>query len=175
MKNQLIFMSAAEEILCDELMLSSLNFIQHGKISVFSHSVMVARYSERLARFLRLKCDYTALVRGALLHDFFLYDWHIPHSSPQQYGLHGFTHPVIAAKNARKHFNVSQKEYDIIIRHMWPLTITRIPNCREAWVVSAVDKYCSLLETLRIAPYTDETVKKQISLEQETAACGPSR
>ena len=30
---------------------------------------------------------------------------------------------------------------------MWPLTITP-PRCREAYVIVAYDKYCSLMETL---------------------------
>ena len=38
---------------------------------------------------------------------------------------------------------------DIIKKHMWPLTIIP-PACREAWIVTAADKYCSLLETLKL-------------------------
>ncbi len=34
------------------------------------------------------------------------------------------------------------------MRHMWPLTITP-PRCREAYVIVAYDKYCSMMETLR--------------------------
>ena len=32
---------------------------------------------------------------------------------------------------------------------MWPLTVIP-PMCREAWIVTTADKYCSLLETLYI-------------------------
>ena len=45
----------------------------------------------------KLNCDKGSLVRGALLHDYFLYDWHQPH---KEYGLHGFTHPSTALRNA---------------------------------------------------------------------------
>ena len=30
---------------------------------------------------------------------------------------------------------------------MWPLTIVP-PMCKEAWIVSVADKYCSTMETL---------------------------
>jgi len=29
---------------------------------------------------------------------------------------------------------------------MWPLTVIP-PMCREAWIVTTADKYCSLMET----------------------------
>lgn len=49
-------------------------FFQHGTTTVFDHSVKVAYTSVRLAKFLHLKTDKHALIRGALLHDYFLYD-----------------------------------------------------------------------------------------------------
>jgi len=45
----------------------------------------------------RLSLDSSAIVRGALLHDLFFYDW--LHDGPR---LHGFRHPNIALQNARK-------------------------------------------------------------------------
>lgn len=157
-KDESCFLEAASAILNDELMLSTRAYTQHADISVYTHCVMVARYSARLSRFLHLKCSTESLIRGALLHDFFLYDWHIA-KSKEIGGLHGFVHPVIAAENAKKRFTLTDREYNIIIRHMWPLTLTRIPVSKEGWVVSLVDKYCSLLETLRLSPYSDAKIQ----------------
>lgn len=157
MKREEEFIEFSPGILADEMFRSTKNYIQHAKISVFTHTVMVARYSVRFARFFHIRCDMKALVRGALLHDFFLYDWHIK-KAKEIGGLHGFVHPVIAEKNASEHFQLSKRERDVIIRHMWPLTITRIPINKEGWIVSLIDKHCSLLETLRLAKYDDETV-----------------
>ena len=122
--------------------------IQHGNVSVRRHAINVARYSLLINEKLGIKCNKRDLIRGALLHDYFLYDWHDKdHISPLR--LHGFFHPGIALRNAEKEYHLSTKEKDIIRKHMWPLTIVP-PKCREAWVVSMADKYCSLMETLRI-------------------------
>lgn len=152
------FFAYSKNILKDSKMRSSVKNTQHGSVSVFTHSVMVARYSYKLNKLLGLRCDGRSLVRGALLHDFFLYDWHkIPKEIAKE-GLHGFKHPVIAARNARKEFKISPKEYGIIVSHMWPLTFTRVPFNKEGWLVCGVDKYCSILETLRIQPYNNKKV-----------------
>ncbi len=44
---------------------------------------------------------------------------------------------------------MTARERDIIKKHMWPLTVVP-PMCREAWIVTTADKYCSLMETLYI-------------------------
>ena len=118
--------------------------IQHGNVSVRRHAINVARYSLLINEKLGIKCNKRDLIRGALLHDYFLYDWHDKdHISPLR--LHGFFHPGIALRNAEKEYRLSTKEKDIIRKHMWPLTIVP-PKCREAWVVSMADKYCSIME-----------------------------
>ena len=51
-------------------------FVQHGNTSVMKHCISVAYVSLMIAKKLHIKVDRKALVRGALLHDYFLYDWH---------------------------------------------------------------------------------------------------
>ena len=97
---------------------------------------------------LPISCSEKDLIRGALLHDYFLYDWHDKNRANYQ-KLHGFYHPGIALRNAEKEYRLSPREKDIIKKHMWPLTIVP-PRCREAWIVTTADKYCSLLETLKL-------------------------
>jgi len=106
--------------------------IQHGTVSVYDHSLNVAITSMQLKRALRIKCDEKAMVRGALLHDYFLYDWHKKGKDPI-WKMHGFVHPTTALENAKKEFVLSKKEQDIIKKHMWPLTIVP-PICRESWM-----------------------------------------
>ena len=118
---------------------------QHGSTTCFDHSVAVTLCSIRLAEKWGWDVDWRSLVRGALLHDYFLYDWHDP--SRKREGLHGFVHPKTALKNAREDFELSPVEENIIVRHMFPLT-PHPPACREAWLVCAADKYCALQETV---------------------------
>ena len=66
-------------------------FVQHGDTTVLLHCVAVAYFSLWLVKFLHIRCNEKSLVRGALLHDYFLYDWHDP--SRKREGLHGFVHP----------------------------------------------------------------------------------
>lgn len=137
-----------KDILSSKNFKSSHNNIQHGTITVMRHSIDVARASLRIADALKIKVKKKDLVRGALLHDFFLYDWHVGNGVDNQ-KLHGFFHPGIALRNAEKEFDLTRREREIIKKHMWPLTPIP-PRCKEAWIVTLADKYCSLLETLKI-------------------------
>ena len=87
----------------------------------------------------------SAWCAARFLHDFYLYDWHncsnITH-------WHGFKHPLIARYNADAVFQLNNKERNIIQTHMWPLTITQLPRCREACLVCLADKMSSSWETL---------------------------
>lgn len=137
-----------------EDILESVNFqltrehIQHGTVTVHAHCINVAKHSLVLADKLKIRVRHRELIRGALLHDYFLYDWHDKdHINP--FKLHGFFHPGRALKNATRDFELTEREKDIIRKHMWPMTIIP-PKCREAWIVTAADKWVSLLETLRI-------------------------
>lgn len=149
------FHKTAAEIVNNKKMQSTKKCIQHGNISVYGHSAAVAAYSVKLAEKLGIKYDKRSLIRGALLHDFFLYDWHKTNNVGD--GLHGFAHPRTASKNAVRNFRLNKKELDIIRTHMWPLTFRKLPKHRESWLVCIVDKYCSVLETLKINRYGDNS------------------
>lgn len=122
-------------------------FVQHGDVSVYEHVVAVAVESCRMADALArhgIAVDRPSLVRGALLHDYFLYDWHDPEP---WHRLHGFRHPFFALRNAENDFTLDERERNIIVRHMFPL-VPVPPTCREAWIVCGADKLVALRETL---------------------------
>ncbi len=63
--------------------------------------------------------------------------------------LHGFFLPGIALQNAAAEYPLTMRERDIIKKHMWPLTVVP-PMCREAWIVTVADKWCSAMETVHL-------------------------
>ena len=79
------------------------NYIQHVSITVYAHCVNVAHMSVRIAKWLPIQVNMDALVIGALLHDYFLYDWH----DGQDRHFHGFTHPGCAKRNAEMDYALS--------------------------------------------------------------------
>jgi uncharacterized protein len=143
LKNRIIFEACLEQVENHERYLKLKDYIQHGNTSVFEHSVRVAYYSIRTAELLGIMCSKEELIRGALLHDYFLYDWH---DKDGEHRLHGFRHPYSALRNAESDFELSSREKNIILRHMFPL-VPIPPSCLEGWIVCLVDKYCSLIET----------------------------
>ncbi|WP_072685779.1 HD domain-containing protein [Holdemania sp. Marseille-P2844] len=139
----------AQATLNTEKVQSMRGYLQHGDTTTLDHAIAVAYYSLMLDRKWNLNCDKSSLVRGALLHDYFLYDWHQPH---KEYGLHGFTHPFTALRNAVQDFNLNAVERNIIARHMFPL-VPIPPRYRESMIVCLADKFCSLNETFSSQRY----------------------
>ena len=119
-------------------------YMQHSDISVYKHCISVAYTSVELAERFSLNVNRKELIRGALLHDYFLYDWH---QKDPSHRLHGFHHPKTALGNAQRDYHLNWKEKNIIARHMFPL-IPVPPQCREAWIVCLADKWCALGETV---------------------------
>ena len=117
--------------------------IQHGDMSTYQHCERVTVYSYLLAKKIPFQVDEKSLIRGAFLHDYYLYDWHEKDASHK---WHGFHHADKALENAKRDFRLNNLEKGIIYCHMWPLNIRRFPMTREAFIVCMVDKYCSIYE-----------------------------
>ncbi len=139
------FREICSEVCSGEKYLSMKNYIAHSDVSVYEHSVKVAEkcYSYAVRR--GIKCDMRSLCRGALLHDYFLYDWH----KNKKFTFHGFKHAKIALLNAEKDYVLNEKEKNMIKSHMFPLTLFSFPRCKEAWILTFFDKKCALAEIFR--------------------------
>ena len=115
-------------------------YTQHKGNTTYGHCRSVAVSSFRMAQRLGWRIDEPALARGAMLHDFHLY-------TRQKNDLrHLFRHPRLALRNAEAAFALNDKERNIILSHMWPLTVTRLPRSREAVLVMLADKLCACRE-----------------------------
>lgn len=118
---------------------------QHYETSCFEHCYCASYYCYLICK--KYHLDYKSATRAAMLHDLFLYDWRV--RQPDRKGLHAFTHGQTACKNACKLFDLNEKEKDIIIKHMWPVTI-EFPKSIEGFILTFVDKYCALSESFDI-------------------------
>lgn len=133
------------DIMFSQGMLSETAFIQHGTVSVYAHCIGVAMMCLFIADRLRLNVDRRSLVRGALLHDYFLYDWHDPDPSHR---LHGFRHPATALRNAERDFELNDIEKNMIWCHMFPMTITHVPKYKESIILCLADKIVATREII---------------------------
>ena len=134
----------ADDILNSDNFQKIKEHIQHGNMTVNEHCINVAKTSLRIKDKLHIKCNKRDLIRGALLHDYFLYDWHEKNAGHR---FHGFIHAGRALQNARKDFKLTIREENIILRHMFPLNVVP-PMCKEAWLVCLADKICASKETV---------------------------
>ncbi|MEZ3434766.1 MAG: phosphohydrolase [Lachnospiraceae bacterium] len=118
----------------------------HGSTNCYQHCMNVAYYNYQWCKFFRL--DARSAARAGMLHDLFLYDWHT-HAKKTGDHFHGMTHPGRAYKNAKRIFRLNPVERDIIVNHMWPVTLFSVPRTFEGWITTITDKYCGACETSR--------------------------
>ena len=136
------FISLREDPIIQELK----KYPNHKISNLFDHSSRVALCAYDLSRRMHIKVDGTSLARGAMLHDFYLYQAR----GNKEIGTraHWFGHPDTALQNAEKRFQLTELEKNIITSHMWPLTFRHIPRSREAFLVSLADKICACGEMI---------------------------
>lgn len=132
-----------KDLISNDTVLKMKEFRQHYNTSCFEHCRNVAYYSYIICK--RYHLDYRSAARAGMLHDLFLYDWREKKIDGRK-GLHAFTHPKTALKNASALFDLNEKEQDIILKHMWPIAIG-MPRYIESYIVTFVDKYCAIKES----------------------------
>lgn len=142
--NNIEYMECVKDILNSKIFQKLDGFVQHGCTSTMEHSIDVSYTTYLVCK--KLGLNYKSAARAALLHDFYLYDWHRPTKETGAF-LHGFTHPYRAAKNAKEYFNITNKEASMIKTHMFPLTPIP-PLSREGWVLTMADKSTSINEII---------------------------
>lgn len=134
------FYDTIKDLLEIKEVLDLAKFEQHIGTSRLDHSLYVSYYAYFFAK--KLKVNYRSAARGGLLHDLFHYNWsEVRHPE----GRHAWTHPKIAAKNAKELVLLNKVELDCIEKHMWPLCMGA-PKYVESYLVTFADKYTATVE-----------------------------
>ncbi|MDD6468267.1 MAG: HD domain-containing protein [Erysipelotrichaceae bacterium] len=134
------FCSMIKDLLENEMVLELKKFNQHHRYSRFDHSVSVAYYTYKMC--LKWHVEPKEIVRAALLHDLFIYDWRVEKS---EFGSHAFAHPKEACINAEKIMPLTDMQKNCILSHMFPLSKT-MPRYKGSWIIQAADKYSAIQE-----------------------------
>lgn len=145
------------QLIAQTRILETRAYSHHLGTSVLRHSVNVAYFSMLMSKIFRLKVDYYQLIRGALLHDYYLYDCHDKNEENKKKHLR--LHPSKAAIQAQKDIELTLREIDIIVKHMFPITF-ELPKSKESAIVCISDKFCAIYEFATNA--YKRTVKKYL-------------
>ena len=128
----------------DEKILRLKDIQMHRGSNCYIHSFKVAKVA--VHRVMNHKgYNLENVILGAILHDYYLYDWRVDHSKKKK---HGRRHPLIAEENAKRDFNISPEVSEIIKCHMWPLTPHLFPKSKEAKLINYVDDVVATREAL---------------------------
>ncbi|MCQ4673110.1 phosphohydrolase [Lactonifactor longoviformis] len=144
------FYECIKDIVHHPAVLKMKDYPHHCETSCYQHCLNVAYYNFRICRFFHL--DYRAAARAGMLHDLFLYDWR-EHTEKTGDHFHAMTHPKAALRNAAKYFLITPLEKEIILKHMWPVTLTP-PTHWETFIITLTDKYCGSCEIGRYYSHT---------------------
>lgn len=136
------YMEIVKDILSNNIVQDMKNYRQHYNVSCFDHCLFASYNMYTICK--KRNLDYKSAARGAMVHDLFLYDWRKKQEGRK--GLHAFTHPKTSYENASKFMNLNEKEKDIILTHMWPVTFFHFPKYKESFLLTIIDKYLAVTD-----------------------------
>lgn len=116
------------------------NCKHHKFTNRLEHSLSVSYKGYLWAK--RLGLHYEEVARAGLLHDLFYHDSCEMNTARE----HLRNHPDIALENAEKLTDLSPLEKDMILSHMFLVSMKYIPKFKESYILSAVDKVVSINE-----------------------------
>ena len=138
----------AEDILNSDTYKIQKIYPHHRRVNVYEHELHVTEIAINLARNSEKDINMRTLIRAAMLHDYYLYDWHY---GRKWHRWHAYKHPRIAAENAGRDFGINEDIKNAILTHMWPLTL-RMPKTTEAKILSKADKIATFRENFHKNP-----------------------
>ena len=151
--------SLYQSFLIDEKILRMKDISMHRGSNCYEHSFKVAKKAIKKS-LNRKNINLEVVLLGAILHDYYLYDWRNDRSKLKR---HGKNHPGIAIENAVNDFNISEEVKKVIKTHMWPINIKDYPNTKEAKIVSISDKAVTIGESFTSKKYKQKKREKYLS------------
>jgi len=149
-----------QSFLHDEKILRMKEISMHRGSNCYEHSFKVAKYAMKIAlRGNKKDLNLEAILIGAILHDYYLYDWRKDRSKLKK---HSKNHPMIASENASRDFDVSPEVKKIIESHMWPFNFKHFPNTKEARIVDIADNNVAMCEALTSKKYKEKHRSKYL-------------
>ena len=156
-KANIEFECLVSDILNNEYFLETKKDLHHGT-SKYEHSLRVAKLSYKLGKI--FKADVKSTTRAGLLHDFFF------GTRKEKEENSYLNHPLTAADNAKKIFNVNETEYEAIKTHMFHHVLLKKilpfinyrekagikefrPKSKTGWIVCVADLMISAVEVER--------------------------
>ncbi len=135
------YIAIVSDLLKQEKVLQMKQYRQHYNVSCFDHCLFVSYNTYLICK--KYNLDYISAARAGLLHDLFLYDWRKRENGRKRF--HAFRHGKLAYEQATTFIDLNDKEKDMIIKHMWPVT-PAFPKYKETFVIIYVDKYFAIAE-----------------------------
>ena len=151
--------SLYQSFLKDEKILRMKDISMHRGSNCYIHSFKVAKKAIKKS-LNRKDVNLEVVLLGAILHDYYLYDWRKDRSKLKK---HGKNHPHIAIENAMRDFDISEDVKKVIKSHMWPINIKDYPKSKEAKIVSISDKAVTIKESLTTEKYKEKRLDKYLS------------
>ena len=133
-----------------------LKFYRHHDNTRLDHCLKVSYNVYKLAK--KFNLDYKAAARAGLLHDFFYGDLRYINVIERKYMLNA--HPYFAYYNASKMFKLNDKEKNMILSHMFPISY-EVPRYKESILLDLVDDLEALKE---VGIYIKDRLKHNINL-----------
>ena len=133
-----------------------LKFYRHHDNTRLDHCLKVSYNAYKLAK--KFNLDYKAAARAGLLHDFFYGDLRYINVIERKYMLNA--HPYFAYYNASKIFKLNEKEKNMILSHMFPISY-ELPRYKESILLDIVDDLEALKE---VGIYIKDRLKHNINL-----------
>ena len=149
-----------QSFLHDEKIMRMKDIPMHRGSNCYEHVFTVAKKAiRRCRRSCRKNLNLEVVLLGAILHDYYLYDWRVDREKRKG---HGRKHQYIASENASKDFNISMEVKKVIESHMWPLNFHEYPKSREAKIVSFTDKEVTIRQALSSKKHKEKNREKYL-------------